>query len=85
MKAGKTSISGTRMSFGDGNDNIESLYINQESDIILIIDGMRCIINTCLDIKSDGQVIEEEPNDDDLNEEEQARIGKLAKTDGTKK
>jgi hypothetical protein len=47
----------TRLSFGEnvgGNDNLENLVINQESDIVLIIGGLQCIINTCLDIKSDG-------------------------------
>jgi hypothetical protein len=79
----------TRLSFGEnvgGNDNLENLVINQESDIVLIIGGLQCIINTCLDIKSDGSQLDEEQNDDDdLNEEEQIRIGKISKNEAGKK
>lgn len=35
----------------------------------MILSGLQCIINTCLDIK-EGSLIEEDINEDELNEEE---------------
>lgn len=38
-----------------------------------------------MDIKTDGQYnIEDEPNEEELNEEEQIRLGKMQKNDGKK-
>ena len=51
---------------------------------MLIIGGLQCVINTCLDIKSDGQQMEEEQDDDELNAEERIGLGKVAKTEGNK-
>lgn len=48
----------------------------------MIIGGLQCIINTCLDIKEGSP--EDEGNEDELNEEEQLRVGKLAKNDRNK-
>jgi|TARA_B110001450_G_C17564337_1_gene458124 hypothetical protein len=63
---------------GVEGDPFESLVINQESDIISIIGGLQCIINTCLDIKEDGDPNDQEFTElDELNEDEQARIAKL--------
>jgi hypothetical protein len=36
----------------------------------MIIGGLQRIINTCLDIKFEGQQIVDEPNEDELNDEE---------------
>lgn len=66
-----------------GPTHLENIYINQESDIVMILSGLQCIINTCLDIK-EGSLIEEDINEDELNEEEQIRIGKLNKNDANK-
>lgn len=52
-----------------GPTHLENIYINQESDIVMILSGLQCIINTCLDIK-EGSLIEEDINEDELNEEE---------------
>ena len=51
-------------------DDIESTIARLvESDIVMILSGLQCIINTCLDIK-EGSLIEEDINEDELNEEE---------------
>ena len=49
----------------------------------MILSGLQCIINTCLDIK-EGSMIDEDINEDELNEEEQIRIGKLNRNDANK-
>ena len=36
-------------------DPFSSLVINQETDILLIIGGLQCIINACLGIKIDDK------------------------------
>ena len=57
-------------------DNMENFYINQESDIILLIGGLQCIIYSCLDIKIDGSNnFDDDTNDEELNEEDQIRLG----------
>lgn len=33
----------------------KNLVINQESDIVVIVGGLQCIINTCLDIKDENR------------------------------
>ena len=57
-------------------DSLENFYINQESDIILLIGGLQCIIYTCLDIKTDGSnYFDDDANEEELNEEDQIRLG----------
>ena len=49
-------------------DPFEQLVINQETDIVSIIGGLQCIINTCLGIKIDIKMTEQD--DEDVNEAE---------------
>jgi len=67
--------SNVRQSMTDQEGNpFDTLRINQEADIVLIIGGLQVIINTCLDIKSDGIAFEEETVNEEVDEEEQIRI-----------
>jgi hypothetical protein len=65
----RKSMTGER-EFDTGGNPFDTLRINQEADIILIIGGLQVIINTCLDIKSDGITFEEETVNEEVDEEE---------------
>jgi len=53
----------------DLDSTFETMVINQEADIVLIIGGLQCIICTCLNIQSDGIKYEEEQFAEDVDEE----------------
>jgi predicted secreted protein len=72
------------MSDGDSGaaaakDPFDTLVINQETDIVEIIGGLQCIVNTCLDITSDGQRIQEDP-DAELPDHERQKREQLRRT-----
>ena len=60
-------------------DPFDTLVINQETDIVQIIGGLQCIVNTCLDITSDGQLIQEDP-DAELPDHERKKMEQLRRT-----
>ena len=61
------------------NEGFEHLVINQESDIVLLIGGLQCIINTVLGIKDDENNDSNIQVDEGPSEAEQLRIEHMQK------
>lgn len=52
-------LSSSATKAGNAQDHFQSLVINQETDIVLIIGGLQNLVNACLGIKIDKKDIKQ--------------------------